>query len=287
MSWGVVVVLVDLHCHTRISDGSTSVDELLFMAKRMGVTTLAITDHDNFAGSKRGITLSKRYGVNVIFGVEFSSFSSDLDTELHILCYMCDFPDRLEGLCLRNANARRKSILEIVNQIVKYYPVSMNSINMKARGSSNIFRTHIIQSVLDTGFVTPVFSVAYDKIFGARSKIVCSQPEYAETAEVISQIHQAGGLAILAHPNDETIDKVLPYVMSLGIDGVEAFHPFVSSSLCDRVLKLSDKYELLVTGGSDFHGMYTSRQRYLGIRSTPVDYLDKMQKRKVKMSKLA
>lgn len=278
---------VDLHCHTKISDGSASVEELLFMAKRMGVTTVAITDHDNFAGSKRGITLSKRYGLDVIFGVEFSSFSSDLNMELHILCYMCDFPDRLEGLCLRNANARRKSALEIVDQIVKYYPVSLNSINAKARGSSNIFRTHIIQSILDTGFVSPVFSIAYDKIFGKKSKMVFSQPEYAETSEVISQIHQSGGLAILAHPNDETIDKVLPYVMGLGIDGVEVYHPLVSGPLRDRLLKLSDRYDLLVTGGSDFHGMYAPRQRYLGICSTPPECLDKMNKRKIKISKLA
>ena len=78
----------DLHCHTKFSDGSVSVDELIFIAKRMGIKNIAITDHDNFASSKRGKILGDRYGINVIFGVEFSSFSSELNKEIHILCYM-------------------------------------------------------------------------------------------------------------------------------------------------------------------------------------------------------
>ena len=278
---------IDLHCHTSVSDGSVSVDELLFIAKRMGIKNLAITDHDTFASSKRGMILGPRYDINVIFGVEFSSFISELNLEIHILCYMCDFPDRLEGLCLKNSNARKDAYSELINQIVKYYPISFETVNSKARGSSCIFKSHIVRSIMDTGFVVPVYSVTHDKLFGEKSKINYVQAKYSDPQEVISKIHQAGGISILAHPNENIINKVLPLLMSYGIDGIEVYHPCVKEPLRNEILDLSKKYDLLVTGGSDFHGMNSSRQRYLGMCSTPNDCFEKMRQRKMEIFKTA
>ena len=279
--------MIDLHCHTSISDGSVNVDELLFIARRMGIKNLAITDHDTFASAKRGLILGPRYGINVILGIEFSSFISSLNLEVHILCYMCDFPDRLEGICLKNSNARKESHLSMINQIIKYYPISPEIVSKKARGSSCIFKSHIVRSIMDTGFVVPLYSVAYEKIFGEKSKIVKIQPQYLDPSEIISQIHQAGGISILAHPSEYIIDKALPLLMSFGIDGIETYHPCIKESLRDRILEISKKYDLLVTGGSDFHGINSCRQRYLGMCSTPDDCFERLRQRKMKLFKTA
>ena len=278
---------IDLHCHTSVSDGSVTVDELLFIAKRMGIKNLAITDHDTFASSKRGLILGPRYGINVIFGVEFSSFIYDLNLEIHILCYMCDFPDRLEGLCLKNSNARKEAYSELIRQVVKYYPISFETVSSKARGSACIFKSHIVSSIMDTGFVAPVYSITYDKLFGEKSKITHIQAKYSDPQEVISKIHQAGGISILAHPDENIIDKALPLLMSYGLDGIEAYHPCVKDALKTNILEISKRYDLLVTGGSDFHGINSSRQRYLGMCSTPDDCFEKLRQRKTQLFKTA
>ena len=278
---------IDLHCHTSVSDGSVSVDELLFIAKRMGIKNLAITDHDTFASSKRGMVLGPRYDINVIFGVEFSSLISDLNLEVHILCYMCDFPDRLEGICLKNSNARKEAYSELINQIVKYYPISFDVVNSKARGSSCIFKSHIVHSIMDTGFVVPIYSITYDKLFGEKSKISHVQAKYSDSQEVISKIHQAGGISVLAHPDENIINTALPSLISYGIDGIEAYHPCIKENLRNNIIKIAEHYDLLVTGGSDFHGMNSSRQRYLGMCSTPDDCFEKLRQRKIKLFKTA
>ena len=91
----------DLHCHTKLSDGSVGIEDLIVIAQKSGIETIAITDHDCLAGTVRGQVIGKRYGVNVIPGVELSAFDNEAGKKVHILCYLADTPDRLEGLCKR------------------------------------------------------------------------------------------------------------------------------------------------------------------------------------------
>ena len=88
----------DLHCHTKMSDGSTSIDEVIMIAKRRGIKTISITDHDTFAGSIRGKILGKRLGIEVITGAEISAYDYNRNRKVHILCYLCPNPERLEKL---------------------------------------------------------------------------------------------------------------------------------------------------------------------------------------------
>ena len=97
----------DLHCHSKISDGSIGIDELIALARRRGITALSITDHDAVAGATRACIVGKRLGVEVIHGVEMSAYDPARQRKVHILGYMCDSPDRLEGMCLKMSNSRR------------------------------------------------------------------------------------------------------------------------------------------------------------------------------------
>ena len=89
----------DLHCHTRLSDGSMGIEEIIALAKARGVETIAITDHDCLAGTVRAKIIGERNGVRVITGVELSAIDGETGNFVHILCYLPDSPDRLEGLC--------------------------------------------------------------------------------------------------------------------------------------------------------------------------------------------
>lgn len=278
---------VDLHCHTKVSDGSSSVDEVVFMAKRMGLKSLAITDHDTFVGSKRGLVLGNRYGLDVIFGAELSSFYKKFNKEIHILCYMCDYPDRLEGICSENMNARRTANTKMIDQIIKFFPISSDIISSKARESFSIFKNHIVQAVMDTGFIAPNYSVIYEKLFGSKSIIKVEQAEYVEPEEIISKIHQAGGIAVLAHPQENYVDEIIPSLVSFGIDGIEIFHTGISLELKDILLKIIKSNDLLGIGGSNFHGMYSLKSKYIGLCTTPDNQIELMKKRKLKISKTA
>ena len=91
----------DLHCHTKLSDGSLGIEDLITLAKKRGIETIAITDHDCLAGTVRGKIIGYRFGVQVIPGVELSATDTETEKQVHILCYLPEFPDRLEGLCPR------------------------------------------------------------------------------------------------------------------------------------------------------------------------------------------
>ena len=269
---------VDLHCHTEISDGSVGVDELIFIARRMGIKNLAITDHDTFAGAKRGSVIGSRYGVNIIIGAELSSFCKELNKEIHILCYMCEYPDRLEGICSHNSKARKDANLKIVDKLMETYPISQSLVLARARGSSGIFKNHIVQAVIDSGYTLPMYSVVYKKIFMNNSNLV--QAKFCDSPDVIFKIHQSGGVAILAHPNESDLIDVIPYLIGLEIDGFEVYHPNISSDFRDKLIQISNKYNLLITGGSDFHGMYSTGARPLNLFTTSDENINLMSERK-------
>ena len=107
--WRLFILSGDLHCHTRLSDGTLGIEDIINFAKKKGLETIAITDHDCLAGTVRGKIIGARHGVQVIPGVELSATDEKNDRNVHILCYLPDSPDMLEGLCKRNSLARKKA----------------------------------------------------------------------------------------------------------------------------------------------------------------------------------
>ena len=118
----------DLHCHTRLSDGTLGIEDLINFAKKKGLETIAITDHDCLAGTVRGKIIGARHGIQVIPGVELSATDEKNDRNVHILCYLPDAPDMLEGLCKRNSLARKKAAHFMMLQTAKRFPISTDFI---------------------------------------------------------------------------------------------------------------------------------------------------------------
>ena len=196
-------MICDLHCHTKLSDGSMGIDDIIVLAEKCGVTNLAVTDLDCLAGTVRARLIGERHGIKVIQGVEISAYDSENDREVFVLGYMSDSPDRLEGLCHRNLVARKRAAQFMMIKAAQLYPITTDLVIKCAQGSTNVYPVHIMAALVECGVTTELFGELYRELFtegGEKSILV--KPKFSEVSEVIQAIHDAGGIAILSHPGD-------------------------------------------------------------------------------------
>lgn len=252
-------MICDLHCHTRLSDGSLGIEELISLAKRMGLKAVAVTDHDTLAGANRSKIIGDRYDLTVIPGVEISCFDYKRKRKAHILCYLCDKPDRLESLFRRTYLSRKKAATEMAKKVVELYPISPSQIENRAKGSSNIFKQHIMHALMDIGVTTRIYGDLYDELFHPEKGVALVEPEYPDVHEVLVQVQDAGGIAVLAHPTYYDSYDLLGELIAEGLDGVEVWHPSHDEFDIQRMREIAKRHSLLMTGGSDFHGMYNKK----------------------------
>ena len=253
----------DLHCHTKLSDGSVGIEDLIVIAQKSGIDTLAITDHDCLAGVVRGQVIGKRYGINIVSGVEISAFDEIAGKKVHIISYLADAPDRLERICKKTSVARKRAGQIMMLKVAARFPVTSEFIISHASGSTNLYKQHIMHALMDAGYTDEIFGDLYYQL-------------YPSVKEVIDEIHGAGGIAVLAHPGKfNNRDEIEDYV-ELGLDGVEVWSPENSDELTEELIALCKKKKLLQTGGSDFHGTYGRQSVTVGAYSTPQEHLDKL-----------
>lgn len=278
----------DLHCHTRLSDGSLGIEDLILLAKKLKVETIAITDHDCLAGTVRGKVIGERHGVQVIPGVEFSCIDPKRENRrAHLLCYLSDSPDRLEGLCRRNSLSRRRAGQYMILKAAKRFPITPEFVLKCASGSTNIFKQHIAHALMECGYTSTIFGELYQELFSADSpQCITVEPSFPDVREVLEAIHESGGIAVLAHPAFYDSFDLLDELVGLGLDGVEVWHPSADEEAVSRLQKAARAHNLLMTGGSDFHGMYNSRLTALGEFMTPDDQITELLGYKAKQRRL-
>ena len=276
----------DLHCHTKLSDGSLGIDDLIILAKKQGINTIAITDRNCQAANVRGELTGKRHDVKVIPGVELSSTDAETGEEIDILCYLADSPARLEGLCRRNMLAGKKASQFMILGAAKKYNITPELIVKCATGSTNIYICHIMRALVECGFTNEFYGDVYKELFSKESESsVYFKAQYADTKEVIDAIHESGGIAVIARPgaySDEIVEKVISY----GIDGIEVWCPENSEEQTEKFFKLAKQKKLLSLGGSDFRGMYNTRKITVGDYATPDKQFDELMSYKAKQKRL-
>ncbi|NLY42425.1 MAG: PHP domain-containing protein [Clostridiaceae bacterium] len=274
---------IDLHVHTTASDGSFSPAQIVQYAVERKLAAIAITDHDTVAGVKEAVEQGKKQNIEVVPGVEISvSFES----EMHILGYFIDINclpliQTLERLKVYR-DQRNPLILKKLNQAG--IPITMQEVEQKA-GGKIVGRPHIAAVLVDKGYVKST-SEAFEKFLG-QSRIAYVEKKKVTPQEGIELIKKAGGLAVLAHPiylvrNGYNLEEVLKELMSYGLDGVEAHYSEHSEAETTQFIELAEKYNLLITGGSDFHGKSKPEielGRGYGSLMVPYDLLTKMRAR--------
>ena len=271
----------DLHCHTRMSDGSTSIEELIQMARRRGLSAIALTDHDTQAGNTRARIIGERQGVRVIPGIELSAYDYARGRKVHLLGYQCEFPDRLEGMCKLIADRRTKAHQAAAREIIRRYPITAEMIMRRAQGSTNIYKQHIMHTLIDAGCCDSFFGELFDQLFGPEG-LAQTYIKYPDVFEVLSLIGDAGGVAVLAHPAQYDSFELLPELIDKGLQGVEIWHPRHTMEDVMHLQKVAMEHDLIMIGGTDFHGMYSAKPYMIGSYVTPEDQLARLLDHKTK-----
>ncbi len=274
---------IDLHCHTVMSDGTTSIEELISLAVLNGLKAISVTDHDTFAGCVRAEVISKKLDLNVISGVEISSTDYSRGNDAHILCYFPAAPNRLEGLLKRNLEVRRQAMMICIQKVLHMYKMPVEMILKRSQNSVGIYNQHIMQALMDAGYTDKIYGDVYKKLFAKRIGFANTKKEFADTLEVIDEIHAAGGLAVLAHPTEYgNMDLAVELCEKNLIDGIEYNSQSNSEEDKKTILELSKKYNKFYTGGSNFHGHYTVPNRTVGSYTTESSQFIAMKKLKTK-----
>lgn len=243
----------DLHCHTTCSDGSLSPTELVKLAKEVGLSGLAITDHDSISAYSSAIPVAREMGLELISGIEFSAHYKDVS--VHILGYSFAENDvNIFDLCQRHCVRRESRNRAILDKLkVNNMPISMEEVQACVfHPDSTIGRPHIALAMVKKGYVSSVLD-AFKKYLGEeRSCYVRGLNISVE--ETVEIIHRAKGLAVIAHPHLIKHPHLVEQMLKMNFDGLEGYYANFFPAQNDRWIKLAQKKGWIITGGSDFHG---------------------------------
>ena len=247
---------LDLHLHTTCSDGSHTPTAVVELARKARVSALAITDHDTVSGLPEAIEAGRVLGLEVIPGIELSSRWGK--SELHILGYFLKWQDETLYLQLTRfqdaRHVRNPRIIEKLNALG--LDITYDEVKTLAANDS-IGRPHIARVMMQKGYVTSA-KEAFDRYLadGAAAHVPRELPE---PADAIAVIRAAGGVAVLAHPSwldrSEGIFKICEQLKAVGLAGIEVHYSSHRPEQTATYLDVARRLDLLVTGGSDFHGV--------------------------------
>lgn len=269
----------DLHCHTKMSDGSTAIDELVLLAKKKGLSAIAVTDHDTYRGVSRAKVFGDKFGISIIPGVEVSAYDYERKRQVHLLCYMPETFDRLAGM-LRTTSINRKKAMELsVQKVLRAYPIPSDMILRRSgagTGSTGIYKQHIMQALMDAGYTSEMFGTVYKKLFDPRFGLAKTDFERPDAFDALRLIKESGGVAVLAHPAVYDSYDLMYELIDRGLDGIEVWYPRANPNDDVSLARVCDEYGLIKTGGTDFHGANTSVVNPIGTCVTPDEELKKL-----------
>jgi predicted metal-dependent phosphoesterase TrpH len=265
---------VDLHTHSTASDGTLAPEGVIEAAKRCGLTALALTDHDTIDGVKAARSEGDRLGVRVVAGVELSAFQDE--HEVHLLALHLTHLEALEKRLseLRASRyTRAQKIVEKLNSLG--IPLTLDEVLQQANGGA-VGRPHVARALIARGAVHD-FRDAFVKYLGNAGSAFVAK-EHFSIEDAIAIAHEAGALAIWAHPGDGGRRERLEPLIAAGLDGLEIKHPSHSSEDIKRLQALADFFNLVPSGGSDWHGAPDGSRR-LGIMNVPIEWLERQDER--------
>jgi predicted metal-dependent phosphoesterase TrpH len=249
---------IDLHLHTTASDGVMSPSEIVRYAKTKGLQAIAITDHDTSEGLKEALMEGEKIGLEVIPGIEISA--EHFPGSMHLLGYFIDnhnpyLCERLEYLQKARAE-RNPKIVEKLNSLgieITYEEV------VKASGGGQVGRPHFAQVLMDKKYVRG-FQEAFDRFLKKGAPAYVDKLRFS-VEEALHFINEAKGIAVLAHPNTlqaegySGLEKLVLRLLEKGLKGIEVYYPEHSPLDVTHYKTLAERYGLLMTGGTDYHGI--------------------------------
>lgn len=260
---------VDLQTHSTASDGAVAPGGIAAAAIAANVVAFALTDHDSVSGIAAATAAGEQLGVRVVAGVELSATQGE--QELHLLGLHVDPLGGLEAK-LGEFRAQREHRAEVIVGKLQALgvPIAFSDVVREARGGA-FGRPHVARALIAAGACQD-FREAFDRYIGAGRPAYVAKPKLS-VRDAIAIVHDAGGLAIWAHPAGAGRRDALEPLVADGLDGVEVRHPSHSNEDAARIMALCEHFGLVASGGSDWHGEPTGR-RTLGSMQVPAEWLE-------------
>ncbi len=242
---------IDLHIHSSFSDGTKHPKEIIKLAREKGIDVISITDHDCVDGYNAVKRYAKHHGIELVPGVEISSYYESFD--VHILAYFINTHNRALTTMLKFLQKGRiERAQKILDKLEEYdIDIDLKDVFEHVENKKVVGRPHIATAMVEKDYTS--YEEAFWHYIGNDRPAYVRKPTYPPK-EVIKIIKDAGGIAILAHPGVIKNDFIIADLVDIGLDGLEIFYPLHTVYQRQIYLELAERYDLLVTGGSDYHG---------------------------------
>lgn len=265
---------VDLHCHTTASDGLLTPRELVRMAAEIGLKGIGITDHDTIQGWHEAEEAGIQYKIEILQGVELNTDWNG--QEVHILGYALDNTPKLNEQLKSLREARELRMQDILKRLATLDIVLHDEEVRKLSQGDSIGRPHIAQALVERGIVRDTRD-AFERYLGRGAPAYV--PRYKiSTEQGIRLVREAQGVAVLAHPGMQRLDEEIAIWAKIGLQGLEVRHSEHSEEDVRRYMAIAQQYELIMTGGSDFHGEKRKPGVELGEWGVPLTVLRQIQR---------
>lgn len=274
---------IDLHMHTHVSDGVFSPAELVQQAHKLGLKIISITDHDEIDAIRPAQEAARQLGMEVISGTELSVTWNNQSMEILGYHFRTDGRELL-ALLAEKKRGRINRARAIVEKLAELgMPLLWDKVQ-EIGGPGSIGRPHIAQAMVEAGYVQNV-KEAFDKYLGTDKPANVGSERQFSLEEGISAIHEAGGVAVIAHPilpgvdDYLDLDKILPDAIRAGIDGIEAYYTGYTEDITRMIEEKAFRHNLIVTGGSDYHGGNVNPHLRLGEVAVPEKCVEMIRQR--------
>ncbi len=267
---------VDLHSHSTYSDGTLTPAELVHEADRRGVRVLGLTDHDTLDGLAEADAEAARLGLELVPGVELSTGGRGGSGEIHLLGYFVDRddPDLRAGLAAYAA-ARLVRLGRIVDRLAAAgLRVDPDHVKRLA-GPGTVGRPHIARALVELGHVASI-GEAFDRYLASGRPGFVPRPR-VDPERGIAQIRAAGGVPVLAHPlGTGDVEATVTWLAPVGLAGLEVYYGEYDEATRNDLRAVADRWGLIATGGSDYHGPNFKPGRELGGPAVPFDAVERL-----------
>lgn len=268
---------IDLHCHTVYSDGAASVKDLVDTAVLSGMRAIAVTDHDAIDGVLEAEKLSEGKALTVISGLEISTRDFSRGRRAHLLVYGLKKPEFIKPYIDKICESRWNSMLESIEIVKTIYPVTTEMILERVGKSKGIFKQHVFKTLMDLGYVDKIFCEEFNRLYNSKNGVAYKNVDYPDIFDIINVVKEAGGVSVLAHPSEYKSMELLEELAKKElIKGVELNHPRNTEEDKLEIKRIADEYGLIITGGTDFHGFFTSKCLPLGSYGTDETEFEKL-----------
>ncbi|MDR2860215.1 MAG: PHP domain-containing protein [Elusimicrobiota bacterium] len=270
---------VDMHVHTIYSDGTWTPAALVEAAIKKNLAAIAITDHDSIDGVEEVLKEAQGKDIEIVAGVELSSFIDGIEPEVHVLGYFLDYQsDYLKKELDIFRQVRLERAYDMVEKL-KMCGVRLKDISfVENAGRMSVGRLHFAKAILKEGFVSSI-QEAFFKYIG-RGKPAYVQKFLLSSADAVKLILKAGGIPVIAHPYYMNDYNTIKDLTKEGLMGIEVWHTKHNSSAVKTFLKMADELNLIATGGSDCHGAFGKEHDILGSQRVPYSVFENLKKAK-------